>query len=76
MRRHFKSANEMATALRRLYERYHADDLPALRKLYEDHAEDCVRMAALTVDPQRREEYLTLASGWTEAAAALGASKH
>jgi hypothetical protein len=74
--RQFKSTMTMTTALRRLYENHHSDDLTALRKLYEHHAEDCVRMAALAVDPQRREEYLMLASGWTEAAAALGAPKH
>ena len=64
----------MTTALRSLYENHHADDLTALRKLYEHDAEDCVRMAGLTVDLQRREEYLKLASGWIEAAVALGAS--
>jgi hypothetical protein len=33
------------------YERYHAGDLAALKKLYEYHAENCVRAAGLTVDP-------------------------
>ena len=49
----------------------HAEDLTALKKLYEHHAEDCVRVAELTVDPRRREQYLKLAREWTEAAAAL-----
>jgi len=72
----FKSAMMMITALRRLYENHHSDDLTALKKLYQHYAEDCVRMAALTFDPQQRVEYLILASGWIEAAAALGAPKH
>jgi hypothetical protein len=37
------------TALRRLYENHHSDDLTALKRLYEHHAEDCVRMAALSI---------------------------
>jgi hypothetical protein len=45
--------------------------LAALKKLYEHHAKDCVRVAELTVDPRRREQYLKLARDWTEAAAAL-----
>jgi hypothetical protein len=45
--------------------------LTALKKLYEHHAKDCVRVAELTVDPRRREQYLKLAREWTEAAAAL-----
>jgi hypothetical protein len=49
----------------------HAEDLTPLKKLYEHHAEDCVRVAELTVDPLRRERYLKLAREWTEAAAAL-----
>jgi hypothetical protein len=75
-RRRFNDATTITTALRKLCENHHAKDATALRKLYQHHAEDCGRMAALTVDPQRREDDLTLASGWTEAAAALGASKH
>jgi hypothetical protein len=49
----------------------HAVDLTARKKLYQHHAEDCVRVAELTVDPRRREQYLKLAREWTEAAAAL-----
>ena len=49
----FKSAMMMITALRRLYENHHSDDLTALKKLYQHYAEDCVRMAALTFDSQR-----------------------
>jgi hypothetical protein len=71
----FKSAMTKTTALRRLYENHHYDDLTALKRFYEHHAEDCVRMAALTFDPQQRVENLILANGWTEAAAALGAPK-
>jgi hypothetical protein len=43
--------------------------LTALKKLYEHHAKDCVRVAELTVDPRRREQYLKLARERTEAAA-------
>jgi hypothetical protein len=49
---------KMIAALKQHYERYHAGDLAALKKLYEYHAENCVRAADLTVDPRRREEYL------------------
>jgi hypothetical protein len=58
----------MITAHKKLYEN-HAEDLTALKKRYEHHA--CVRVAELTVDPRRREQYLKLAREWTEAAAAL-----
>ena len=58
-------------ALKQHYKRYHADDLAALKELYEYHAENCVRAAELTVDPRRREEYLKLAREWTEAATTL-----
>jgi hypothetical protein len=64
----------MITALKKLYEHYHANDLTALKQQYEHHAEDCVRATELTVDPRRREEYLKLAGQWTEAAAAIQAS--
>jgi hypothetical protein len=64
----------MIPALKWLYERNSKDDLTALKKLYEHHAEDCGRAAELTVDPRRREQYLKLARQWTEAANALGAS--
>jgi hypothetical protein len=46
--------------------------ITSLKKLYEHHAEDCVRAAELTVDPRRREQYLKLAHEWTAAAKALG----
>jgi hypothetical protein len=64
----------MITALKKLYEHHHADDLMVLKKLYERHAQDCTRAADLTVDPGRREQYLKLARQWTEAAAALQVS--
>jgi hypothetical protein len=60
----------MITAHKKLYEN-HTGDLTALKKLYDHYAKDCVRVAELTVDPRRREQYLKLASEWTEAAAAL-----
>ena len=61
----------MITALKRLYENHHSQDLAALKKVYEQHAEACVQAAKFTVDPGRREVYLKLARQWTEAAAAL-----
>jgi hypothetical protein len=61
----------MKAPLKQPYETRHAEDLTALKKLYEHHAKDCVRVAELTVDPRRREQYLKLAREWTEAAAAL-----
>ena len=45
-----------------------------LRKLYQHHADDCLRAAELALDPRRREQYLKLARQWTEAADALQAS--
>ena len=62
---------KMIAALKQHYERHHAGDLAALKKLYEYLAENCVRAADLTVDPRRREEYLKLAREWTEAATTL-----
>jgi hypothetical protein len=62
---------KMIASLKQHYERYHAGDLAALKKLYEYHAENCVRAARLTVDPRRREEYFKLARQWTEAATTL-----
>jgi urease accessory protein UreF len=64
---------KLIAALKQHYERYHADDLAALKKLYEYHAENCVRAAELTDERRRRGEYLKLAREWTEAAAALQA---
>ena len=61
----------MKAPLKQPYEPRHAKDLTALKKLYEHHAKDCVRVAELTADPRRREQYLKLAREWTEAAAAL-----
>ena len=43
-----------------------------LRKLYQHHADDCLRVAELADDPRRRELYLKLASEWIEAAETLG----
>jgi hypothetical protein len=65
---------EMITALKQIYERYHAKDIAALKNVYERHAKDCAQAAELTVDPGRREVYLKLACQWTEAADALQAS--
>jgi hypothetical protein len=58
---------KLIAALKQHYERYHAEDLAALKDLYGYHAENCVRAAELTVDRRRREEYLKLAREWTEA---------
>ena len=59
----------MIAALKQHYEYYHAGDLTALKKLYEYHAENCVKAAELTEDTRQREEYINLARQWTEAAA-------
>jgi hypothetical protein len=61
----------MITALKHLYEQSHKGDLRALKKTYEQHAQDCAKAAELTVDPGRREAYLELSRHWAEAAAAL-----
>jgi hypothetical protein len=61
----------MIAALKQHYEHYHAGELTALKKLYEYHAENCVKAAELTEDTQQREEYLKLAREWTEARSAL-----
>jgi hypothetical protein len=58
----------MIATLKQHYEHYHAGDLTALKKLYEYHAENCVKAAELTEDTRQREEYLKLAREWTEAA--------
>src|SRR5262249_13013034 len=50
---------KLIAALKQHYERYHAGDLAVLKELYEYHAQNCVRAAELTVDPGRREEYLS-----------------
>ena len=64
---------KVIAALKQHYERYHAEDLAALKELYEYHAMNCVRAAELTEDAQQREEYLKLAREWTEAATTLEA---
>jgi hypothetical protein len=64
---------KLIAALKQHYERYHAEDLAALKELYEYHAENCIRAAELTVQPRRRGEYLELAREWTEAATTLQA---
>jgi hypothetical protein len=64
---------KVIVALKQHYERYHAEDLAALKELYEYHAMNCVRAAELTEDTQQREEYLKLAREWTEAATTLEA---
>src|SRR5215831_3360295 len=63
----------LIAALKQHYERYHAEDLAALKELYEYHAENCVKAAELTEDTRQREEYLKLAREWTEAATTLQA---
>jgi hypothetical protein len=64
---------KLIAALKQHYERYHAEDLAALKELYEYHAENCVKAAELTEDTPQREEYLKLAPEWTEAATTLQA---
>jgi hypothetical protein len=61
--RESKAAKEtkLIAALKQHYERYHAEDLAALKELYEYHAENCVKAAELTEDTLQREEYLKLA---------------
>ena len=71
MRQELDKEMTMIAALKQHYEYYHAGDLTALKKLYEYHAENCAKAADITVDTQRREEYLNLARQWTEAAAVL-----
>src|SRR5215813_10464160 len=61
----------LIAALKQHYERYHAEDLAALKELYEYHAENCVKAAELTEDTPQREEYLKLARAWAEAATTL-----
>jgi hypothetical protein len=61
----------MITALKQLYEHYHGKDLAALKRTYNQYADDCAQAAELTVDSGRREVYLNLAREWTEAADAL-----
>jgi hypothetical protein len=44
---------------------------PTLAYIYEDHAEDCIRVAARTDDPEQRDVLLHLAIKWREDAEAL-----
>ena len=44
---------------------------PTLADIYEDHAEDCIRVAARTDDPKQRDVLLHLAIKWREDAEAL-----
>ena len=73
VRQQLAKETKLIAALKQHYERYHADDLAALKELYEYHAENCVKAAELTEDTQQREEYLKLAREWTEAATTLQA---
>ena len=41
---------KLVAALKQHYERYHAEDLAALKELYEYHAKNCVKAAELTED--------------------------
>ena len=61
----------MIATLKQHYEHYHAGDLTALKKLYEYHAENCLKAAELAEDTRQREEYLKLSREWTEATASL-----
>jgi hypothetical protein len=61
----------MIAALKTLDECHHTENFASLKKMYEQHAEDCAQAAELTVDPGRREVYLKLARHWIEAADAL-----
>jgi hypothetical protein len=54
------AGDRMITALKQLYEQNHTGDLRALKKAYEQHAEDCAQAAELMVNAGRREVYL----GW------------
>ena len=38
--------------------------MPTLAQIYEEHAEECIRTAAKTDDPKRRDLLLKLASQW------------
>ena len=71
MQQQLAKETKLIAALKQHYERYHADDLAALKELYEYHAENCVKAAELTEDTRQREEYINLARQWTEAAAPL-----
>ena len=45
--------------------------MPALAQVYEEHAEECLRSAARTEDPKRRDLLLKFAVQWREEAQAL-----
>ena len=76
MRQELDKEMIMIAALKQHYEYYHAEDVTALKKLYEYHAENCVKAAEITVDTRQREEYLNLARQWIEAAAVLQTRRH
>jgi hypothetical protein len=46
--------------------------ITALKKLYEEHARNCLQEAASVGDPRRRELLIKLAREWTEDAERLG----
>jgi hypothetical protein len=46
--------------------------ITALKKLYEEHARNCLHDAASVGDPRRREFLLKVAREWTEDAERLG----
>ena len=73
MQQQLAKETKLIAALKQHYEHYHADDLAALKELYEYHAENCLKAAEQTEDTQQREEYLKLAREWTEAATTLQA---
>jgi hypothetical protein len=45
--------------------------MTTLTQLYEEHAKDCLRSAASTDDPKRRDLLLKLAMQWRKDAEAL-----
>jgi hypothetical protein len=49
--------------------------MPTLAQIYEEHAEDCIRSAARTDDPKRRDLLLKLAIQWREEAQGMRQSK-
>ena len=46
----------MITALKQFYEQSHTGNLKALKKAYEQHAEDCAQAAEMTAASLRRWE--------------------
>jgi len=41
--------------------------MPALIKIYQHHADDCIRLADQTENPKHREMLLKMADEWTQA---------